>query len=325
MDEKKDDDLDEVYKEYKKVKEYLTKKEAQKETIQFSETIKLFFAMLSQKQLNKATNNLFWATVLLFAVAGLQLMKDLQGANETRNFINQITQIGIYIFLLYAVYQILKSVYDFIKRKIWAKKQKIIAFMKENLDVKKDQKWVVHLLIGVLLLIVIPPYLGLLSTHFHENAHYNGLQKYGICGNQSTPNLINAIPKFYNVFFVKIKASGAVSWCDLPSKEKYLNLEIPAKKEINMAGIYSDLVLIEITLWAIFIILLWDIIFTLSVKESRFKTLFLMYSFFIVVTLIIFLIDLFTSTRLNLAFPTGDLQWLFRLYECGANCTKYLK
>jgi hypothetical protein len=50
-------------------------------------------------------------------------MKDLQGVDATRNFINQLAQLGVYIFLIYAAYQVFKSVWG-CRKKIYSKIRK---------------------------------------------------------------------------------------------------------------------------------------------------------------------------------------------------------
>jgi uncharacterized membrane protein YqjE len=319
MDEDRKEELDELYDEYKDITEYVSKKEY-RDKIKNQDRIKLFLNLINQRQLSKATKNLFWATVFLVCVGGLQFLRDLQGVEWTKGFLGSLVQLGLWIFLIYAFYSILKSIIEFIKNRIWKKKQIIFIFFRTKLKIYRTIPfWFKHIIMGLVLLLIIVPYLSLFSTIIHENAHHKAFIKYGICGDYS-PNYIMAIPDFFNRLFHKIQPSGIIEFCTPHDEKLYLELDQQKMEEVNMAGIYASQFLIGLTTGLLFIMSFIILFIILFMKEENLKIIILIYCFFIMLSLILFIFDINDAIRLNLTQPQGDLQRLLALWNCGSNC-----
>jgi hypothetical protein len=97
-------------------------------------------------------------------------------------------------------------------------------------DIKKLLEISIFLLVSV---VFILPYLIQISTFFHEKAHVNTLEKYGIKSDYNV-DWLRVIPNFYNPNVEKL---GVTSFdvADYKKLNKY------QRTEVNLAGIISDL------------------------------------------------------------------------------------
>jgi magnesium-transporting ATPase (P-type) len=177
----------------------------------------------------------------------------------------------------------------------------------------------IHLLIGFLLILIITPYLSLLATIRHENAHLQYYKEYDVCGKYE-PDFIRAIRNFFSRQNVQVV--GMVYFCDSSAREKYYSLDNTQREQINLAGILAD----QNTTLAVLIFLLLTTIASTFIfiyyKNEPIKNLILLYALFTIIILVIFLLDLCTRTKLNLT--KGDLQVLLNLWDCGKNCTSLI-
>jgi len=100
------------------------------------------------------------------------------------------------------------------------------------------KNWVVIMFLSFFIII---PYLSLISTWSHENAHSVVFSKYGIKSSYN-PDILMQIPNFYGNFIgYKDYITFGKTTFDSESKQKYLELSNDSKAEINLAGTSSDL------------------------------------------------------------------------------------
>lgn len=157
------------------------------------------------------------------------------------------------------------------------------------------------LLFLAITLVILLPYLSLLSTIFHERAHINAAAKYGIEMSYE-PNILLRIPNFFHS--LKPWASGKSSFVTEADKQKYLSLEVGQKKEVLLAGIGSDIVFMMMTTFILFI-LVGILLFIRNEKLVVNVSLLSM-------ILLIWLIHQIWSTFLNLTYVQGDLTFLIQ-------------
>ena len=108
-------DLDDIDKRYKKLLEYLSKKQYD-DSLDEKERFNVFLNFYNQNQLNKYTKYMYYVTLLLVAVTSLQLMKDLQGREATLSLITQLFQLGIVVLLIFVGFSILGGIFQSIKK-----------------------------------------------------------------------------------------------------------------------------------------------------------------------------------------------------------------
>ncbi|MBI2176057.1 hypothetical protein HYU40_01750 [Candidatus Woesearchaeota archaeon] len=172
-------------------------------------------------------------------------------------------------------------------------------------------------LIGLLVLL---PYITLINTDLHEKAHLKFYQKHNICGTYSA-NYLTAIPDFYVKAFKGPTALGTATFCNNISKENYLSLDSSAKKEINLAGINSDIIFSRYLIMTAIFFASVSIAVIIGIKESYQKQTALIYLSFIILWLLVVVFSTEVNISFNLNIQGGDLQLLIYLLECGKNCT----
>jgi hypothetical protein len=169
-----------------------------------------------------------------------------------------------------------------------------------------------YALICFFVLVIILPYPSLISTNLHEAAHMKAYEKYGICAEYKyKPNMISAIYALYLRGNQSIM--GLVGPCDEKARAGYDALPNEAKEEIDLAGIKSDLRMLDIAQAFFMALVLVSILVLFLVKDDELKKILLLNILIIMIVLILWSIDLIGSTRLNLFI--GDLQSLLAFWK----------
>ncbi len=268
--------------------------------------------LYNQKQLNDFTKRLFWATFLLFGVTALQFYRELSGNAATKSLLQNLATGGIYIMLIVAGLKLLESFFGVIK-KLWRNRNPVMSTIRDNLQRSFMIKpFVKHVIIILLILIIVPPYATLLLTDLHEKAHLKKYAEYGICGS-SDNNFYTAIPDFFNRLLKKRIVLGEAGFCDEPAKQRYLSLSKQEKSEVNLAGIKSDLNIGQIVSLLLLLSITLIVPVIILIKNSYRKSLFLIYCCVAFVILSFILLQIISSTLLNLTSPQSDLQVLLSL------------
>ncbi len=148
----------------------------------------------------------------------------------------------------------------------------------------------------VLSSLILIPLLSAFSTYNHEMAHVKALNKYGITASYQL-NLNQYIKTFYK-FQLKPYSAGTT----YVKSEDLNKLTLEQKREVLMAGIKSDLIIIYLI--AFLIILNTSLFFIFRSKKLIFHL------FFINITLCLWLTILAWSTISNLSINGGDLSLL---------------
>jgi hypothetical protein len=94
----------------------------------------------------------------------------------------------------------------------------------------------IELILLISSVFLILPYLSLISTWGHEEAHVVAFAKYGI-ESSYTPDIIGQIPNFYGPLSKRISVYGTT----YVNSTLYSQLNNSARAEVNMAGTSSDL------------------------------------------------------------------------------------
>jgi hypothetical protein len=145
------------------------------------------------------------------------------------------------------------------------------------------------------------PYLSLLTTIFHEQAHIKKAAKYGVKMTYE-PDILLRIPHFFQS--LKPKPTGIARFQTNLDKEKYLSLGVNEKREILMAGINSDIFFMIMITFVLFTL----VGFLIFVKDRKLLDNVSLLS----IILIIWLLYEIWSTFQNLTHPNGDLTFLIK-------------
>jgi hypothetical protein len=150
------------------------------------------------------------------------------------------------------------------------------------------------------------------SDFFHEEAHVLAGRKYNICLNNKA-NYIEHLSTINLGPFV----SASANFCSIDDCQKYLQLNDESKREVDLAGIRSDLNFLNILLsiWPSCLLIL-----ALFFKYKEIEKRLIIFIIFICINLILigWMTWLITNTNLNLFQPGGDLS---RLLLKGWRCS----
>lgn len=146
-DSKDKEEFDEVNKKYKDILNRVNNEEYT-DNLSKKERLKIFFDLYNRNLLTKYTRYLYFATLLLALVAVLQLIKELKGTETTLNFINGLLNLGVILFAIFFIFQILGAIIDYIK-KDWNE------FLKENTSKLRKLFLFLRILFVIILVIYI--------------------------------------------------------------------------------------------------------------------------------------------------------------------------
>ena len=172
---------------------------------------------------------------------------------------------------------------------------------KINFKSLMNQQLFKELVILLIISLTIFPIVGMISTYYHELKHIEKAKEYGI-------NFVY-IFDFKKTYISSWNPKSHLSGVSVPATdvddEKYKNLDLKYKKEINLAGIRYDYNFINAILLGILLI-------NLLLVFKKFREIKWIY-FIVYLDIILFywLWYLIASSSLNLFNPVGDLQKLF--------------
>ena len=184
--------------------------------------------------------------------------------------------------------------------------QKEAGKVNEAAENRKRIKRVIYVAAFLFLSIFyILPYLTYTSIYFHEKAHKDVLESYGIKA-EHKPDWIWVIPNFYSRVFGIEKSELAITTFNLNEVKKLNPVQI---KEIYTAGIISDLrFMLLLSVYLIFI----NLFLLFKKPKAQFDKYVLL---ILVIDWIIFMwiLVLVSSTISNLSYTEGDIGKLVSL------------
>lgn len=158
---------------------------------------------------------------------------------------------------------------------------------------------------------LILPYLSLISTWSHEQAHITVLSKYSIEAFYK-PDFLGQIPNFYRPLLMGNIPYGTT----FVSTEKYSELNNSAKTEVNMAGTGSDLKFLYGIIYLLFFINLIPLLMELLKEKINVKNKvpLLTVIYWIAFLMIAWAFTIINNIQSNLFLPNADLSNLLSLW-----------
>jgi hypothetical protein len=175
-------------------------------------------------------------------------------------------------------------------------------------DGKSDLMRVLRVVLFLFVSIVIfLPYLIQISTFFHERAHQEVLDRYGV-KNYYEPNLLTTIPDFFNP---NAQYLGSTTFND----QQYKEMDKYQRIELHTSGIVSDLTFLFIISMLLVVLNLGVYIFyrlRMWLREDvRFViNRILVFGLAFNWVLFIWLLSLIQITIANITYPSGDIYQL---------------